>query len=420
MVITLIEAILTAASHVLAAVSLAPLRYSRRKTCVIWVLWAAVIIGLSCFMPSVRQPRSIYGFAAFFGSCLVHALFFLLTTRGRFGERCFLFLSYTAFFVACCAVTQFFRCFILPEDDTGIFLIVYGVSLALMMYIFLYRLLPVFRQSARYIDRGWRLLSLLTGLYMLAFTGWFLYPNSIGDYTLRQAVGLPILIILFFITYAVILVCVRNIAAAETAKQMKLQLELLSAQVAAQKQFVAETRRARHDLRHHNLVMLSLAKDGKYDELIRYLESADTTQTAAETVYCENDTLNSILSVYRKKAEALGISADILAQAEKDIGVSSSDLVAIIANLFENAIHGASESSGNKYIIVRIRPKSGKLVIRFENSCPAGRVFKSGMPKDMFGIGMSSITASAGKYDGEYSFSSADGVFTSMVMLNLA
>ena len=128
-----------------------------------------------------------------------------------------------------------------------------------MLWIFLGKLLPVFRQSAGYIGKAWGVLSVLMALFMLELMTWFVFPSHITDFTLEQASGLPVLIVVMFVTYWVIFVCIRNIAAAERAKQMELRLKFLTAQVQAQTQASDEARRARHDLRHHNLALLALA-----------------------------------------------------------------------------------------------------------------------------------------------------------------
>lgn len=275
------------------------------------------------FSAFVALPHSWgpgFSAVAFSMACLMHVALYFFTTTGRIGERFFLILSYAAFFTACCAVTQMFEAFILPDSE-WLYLVVYGVSLSLMLWIFLGKLLPVFRQSAGYIGKAWGVLSALMALFMVALMAWFVFPSKISDYTMKQIVGLPVLIVVMFVTYGVIFVCIRNIAAAERAKQMELRLKFLTSQVQAQTQASDEARRARHDLRHHNLALLTLAEEGNTAELVRYLRSMTEAESTAETVWCENNTLSSILSVYVAKAAASGIRTDVLAQAERNLDI---------------------------------------------------------------------------------------------------
>ena len=372
---------------------------------------------LLCERPSEREHGVQRG--GFLAACLLHVGLYFLTTRDGIGERFFLILSYAAFFTACCAVTQYVETFMLPKID-WLYLLVYGVSLSAMLWIFLGKLLPVFRQSAGYIGKAWSVLSVLTALFMLELMTWFVFPSHITDFTSEQAVGLPVLIIVMFVTYGIIFVCIRNIAAAERAKQMELRLKLLTTQVEAQTQASDEARRARHDLRHHNLALLALAEQGNTAELVRYLRSVTEGEHAAETVWCENGTLSSILSVYAAKAAAAGIRTDVLAQAERNLAIPPDELVTVAANLFENAIHGAAASGAPApYVTVRIHHKSDKLVIRVENACRPQLDYPDGFPSEKYGVGLLSVQQTVEAREGELSLTAKDGVFTALALLNL-
>lgn len=419
--ILMIDTILTLTSHIIAAVTLAPLKYSKRKTYTIWAIWGLLLVALACFGPSPQESGGILGFAVFSLTCILHVAVYFLTTTGRLCERFFLILSYATFFTACCGVTQFLKAFLLPDGEWQ-YLIAYAITLVLLLYVFLCKLLPTFKQSAGYIERGWALLSSLMAVFFFALIAWFVFPNNINDYTLGQAIGLPILVVILFVTYAVIFVCIRNIADAQRARQMSLQMELLSAQVSAQSQASEEARRNRHDLRHHNAAMLALAEKGELSELIQYLKGfGDNDTKGNDTVWCENATLNSILCIYAAKAAEQKISTDILAEAEQELPISPTDLVAIVANLFENAIHGAAKSGAAMPTIhIRIFRKSKKLLIRMENTCAAKLRFPEAMPEEQYGVGIYSILKAAESYAGECAFTADGGIFTTLIMLNLS
>lgn len=96
---------------------------------------------------------------------------------------------------------------------------------------------------------------------------------------------------------------------------------------------------ASHVVAATHLALLAFAEQGNTAELVRYLQSMTEAEHAAETVWCENDTLSSILSVYVAKAAADGIKTDVLAQAGHNLTIPPDELVSVAANLFENAIH---------------------------------------------------------------------------------
>ena len=61
---------------------------------------------------------------------------------------------------------------------------------------------------------------------------------------------------------------------------------------------------------------------------------------------------------------------DIVALAEKDLPITSNDIVTILANIVENAYNGARESKHSEpYIAVNISRKHGRFIIRCKNAC---------------------------------------------------
>ena len=100
------------------------------------------------------------------------------------------------------------------------------------------------------------------------------------------------------------------------------------------------------------------------------------------------------------------------------------DLVAILANAYENAIYGCTESGaardGRKcFIHLMIRRKAGKLVICCKNTCSPEPEY--GQSKQVFtgGIGVSSIIETADKFGGEYDFKNDNGVFVFRLVMNV-
>ena len=198
-------------------------------------------------------------------------------------------------------------------------------------------------------------------------------------------------------------------------KGVEQQNKLLLAQIENENLRVAMANRARHDIRHHNLVLMGFVKQDDMESIRQYLDHlvADDMETA-ENRYCRNATVHTVLSVYGKKAEQQGIPLRISASAGEELAVSPQDLVAILANLFENAIHGAVKEK-EPFIRIDIREGAKRLLIRVENRCRSGLF----VDESMYGIGMNSIITAAQKYEGMVDFFAEDGVFTANINLNL-
>src|SRR5699024_7130017 len=124
-----------------------------------------------------------------------------------------------------------------------------------------------------------------------------------------------------------------------------------------------EAKRLRHDLRHHMINIAEYARKGENAALLSYLEEygADIEGTESNHL-CANQTVDNILTVYARRADQNEIEADFDVKTDKEIGIRDVDLVAILANLMENAINGCLNSGKSRmYLHVKIRTKEQKL-----------------------------------------------------------
>ena len=94
----------------------------------------------------------------------------------------------------------------------------------------------------------------------------------------------------------------------------------------------------------------------------------------------------------------------------------SQDLVIVIANLFENAVHATAKLKNNDQPIdIIIKESAQRLLVKIENPCKEDLSFNEAG----YGVGIRSVIAATNKYDGMYDFSAEDGTFSAKVSLNL-
>ena len=166
-----------------------------------------------------------------------------------------------------------------------------------------------------------------------------------------------------------------------------------------------EAARIRHDVRHHTFLIKEYVQKGEFDGLMEYLDQYNSDVENQKVKYiCQNRAVNSILSVYARKAESQGIATEIDVRVPEELVIRDIDWVAILANIFENAIHGClcSGISENK-IKIYINQKGNKVVIQCRNTSNSKVKFHNGLPVSDKGggIGVSSIIKAASRYDGE-------------------
>lgn len=218
--------------------------------------------------------------------------------------------------------------------------------------------------------------------------------------------------------YPVIFSSINHMSEAAEKREVETQNKLLMAQIEAETTQLAADSQARHDRRHHNLVLLEFANNNDVESVRAYLSDLvdSDSEVLGDVRFCENMTVNTVLSVYERRAKENGISVNISAKAGRDLPVSPQDLVIVIANLFENAINATSKLKiKNKQIDIHVKDGAQRLLIKVENPCKANLTFDEAS----WGVGIRSVVSTTNKYEGMYDFTVEDGVFSAKISLNL-
>ena len=395
---------LTILSHICASLFFAKPRFNKIITAVIWLLYSSVFFVLS--------PE---GYINYFISVALHLTLFFVTTTGRAVEKGFLFFSYATTYTC---FSTLFNMLVQVVDSMTVKVILAFVCMAVMQFVLYRLLLPSFQKVAKYIREGWGKFYAVVLSFWVLIVGQFLFTWMELINGVDKILCL-ITIVAFCFTYIAIFNSMKNIVELSREKQKSLHTELLQAQVDAQAMEAEQVRQNRHDMRFHYQALMTLAKTGETDKIIDYLKTRSEILEAMTTGrFCENETINNVLKVFYQKAESQNITMEIRAAAKPDISVPSPTLVTIVANILENAIHGALEAHAEKpSITVSIKHKAGRLVISCENTCLPSLAFEE-MPDYMQGIGVHSVMSSAEKHNGSCRFSATDGVFSCMVIMD--
>ena len=397
--------ILTVLSHIGASLFFAKPRFNKIITVAIWLVYGVAFVLLP---PDVA-------YVSYFISFALHLVLFFITTTGRTVEKGFLFFSYATTYTC---FSTLFNMLDNTVDSMVSKLVIAVILMAIMQYILYRLLLPSFRKVAMYILKGWGKFYGVVLSFWALIVGQSLF-TMMQPMSREESIVFLLTMVAFCITYIAIFNSMKNIVELSREKQKSLHTELLQAQVDAQAMEAEQVRQNRHDMRFHYQALMTLAKTGETDKIIDYLKTRSEILEATTTGrFCENETINNILKVFYQKATAQNITMEIRAAAKPDISVPSPTLVTIVANILENALHGAIESKAEKpRITVSIKHKAGRLVICSENTCAPSLNFDE-MPEYLQGIGIHSVMSSAEKHNGSCRFSAADGVFSCMVIMD--
>ncbi len=112
-----------------------------------------------------------------------------------------------------------------------------------------------------------------------------------------------------------------------------------------------QRRKLRHDLRSHLLVLDSLAKDNKFNDLRNYLKRMENFIPIENThQYIYISSVDSIIDDFRKKAENASIDWQFTFSEHDRIEIEIFELCILFSNLLSNAIEAASKVSKDKKI----------------------------------------------------------------------
>lgn len=205
---------------------------------------------------------------------------------------------------------------------------------------------------------------------------------------------------------------------------LEINEQFLHCQMELMRESEKEAARIRHDVRHHTLLIKEYIRKGEIEKLSGYLEQyGEELENQKSKDICRNRAVNSILTAYAQMARKQDIRVAMDVRVEENLPVRDIDWIAILANAFENAIHGcACPGLAQKEIDIYITQKGNKVIIRFCNTSTGEVVFHKGLPKSDKGggLGVASIVKTASRYGGETDFAIKDGKFITRILLNLS
>ena len=395
MIGTIIELIFILVAHAAAGIYSSTLKYSKKTTYIIWGTWIVLQTALLFYTETSLANWPLQFFFGFIFPLVGQYMIFFITTKGRFTQRLFTILTYSIFF---CIITSPFIMIkdTLRELHWSLTVFIQAVLFICIVTYYLRCVCPLCRKAAKNITTGWAPLIFVNVVFIITIILSSVFPVRLTGFDDPAFITFIFLSISILSVYPVIFSNINSLSEAAMKRAVETQNELLLAQIEAETAQLSADSHSRHDRRHHNLVMLEYANNDDYESLKAYLRSLveSDNEVWGEVRYCENMTINTVLTVYERRAKENGISVTISAEGSRDLNVLPQDLVIVIANLFENAINATAKLKKNdKRINILIKESSQRLVIKVENPCRANLTFD----ETIYGVGIRSVIATATK-----------------------
>ena len=194
----------------------------------------------------------------------------------------------------------------------------------------------------------------------------------------------------------------------------------------ALKERMEETRRLRHDLRHHLRMVNYYLAEKEYDKLKEYVHAySDSIPDTDHIRFCENQTVNTILLYFATQAKKYEIDFEVQVAISLDMHLEEHHISVLLGNLLENAVDACAEQkSKDRRIIIKGKGDAHSLIFTIDNT------FENEIKKNKHGellttkptgngIGVNSAKKIVQRYNGFFSADVKNDMFCVSFMLTL-
>jgi sensor histidine kinase regulating citrate/malate metabolism len=173
----------------------------------------------------------------------------------------------------------------------------------------------------------------------------------------------------------------------------------------------------KHDFKFHIASLQTLIEKQDIEKALNYLRSSfEALNTKGEFARSGNQEVDSILNYKINEALNRNIEIELSLSIPDKLKIAPFDLVAILGNLFDNAIVATSKLGSNRKITIDIRYDRNLLFISFTNPFSEiiienQKLYTTHQNKQNHGFGIESVKKAVEKYNGTLEFRSLNNIF---------
>lgn len=184
-----------------------------------------------------------------------------------------------------------------------------------------------------------------------------------------------------------------------------------------------ETRKLKHDIRNHLLVIASYLNDEAIEDAKKYTsEIIDRMEMDYSYITSGNALLNFFINEIFNKAKEEGIYIKADVENLSFAGITGIDFSAMLGNLLDNAFDAASGSK-EKQLWIQVKQKKGYDTIKVSNSIDESVLERNPMllttktDEGIHGLGLGQVRSIVEKYEGLFDVWEENDMFHVQVMV---
>lgn len=186
-----------------------------------------------------------------------------------------------------------------------------------------------------------------------------------------------------------------------------------------------ETRRMRHDLRHHIHTISYYLEEKEYDKLTEYINSYRDSIPDGDVIrFCENRIVNNIVFYYAAQAKRHQIDFEAKLSVLENLPINEHELSVLLGNLLENAMDACLEQQHSpRRIVIKGKGDVHSLIFTIDNTCE-NKIEKNQKGEFLTtkpqgnGIGINSVKNIVERYNGYFFADKKESMFCVSLMLN--
>ena len=333
-----------------------------------------------------------------------------------------IFMAITEIILA--AFTGYFHFSFLTEgkyhDSIGIIL----ARLLAYMFSLLFKNFKAFRQNQRVVPSEWAASVFIPVTTMILEVMIIQAENATRKMVLLSLALIFVLNIVAFYLYDSLN---QNYDKIAKVTVLEKENELYSRQCEIMQNSTEELQAFRHDMANQFTVIMELMKNKKYDAVEKQISNL-SEKTTYNVIYSTtgNIVVDGLINYKLQCALEENIKVHSEIAVPDDLEADTSDIVVIVGNLLDNAIHAILELSKEKrFLSVKIVYSMGRLLIQMINPyCSEvqyqnGEIITTHLDTEHHGFGLKNIEKVVEKYDGYMQITPENHIFKVDILLYL-
>jgi len=378
------------------------------------IILLALTGGSLCYFLSVKATWLFFPVTAITGLAYVHAL---RVTRWKSVS---VFLAVYGIFACIGSVAKALDLILAPENTAPCLSLRGALLYNLLCWVFTgISWHPATHATRELLEddalaRTWYVFWILPLLFVGLYQG-----RMIQGYIVISLALLSLLLLFYLMFYLMAESLNRN----DRLRQENQFLSMQQARYDNLRTAIADTRKARHDMRHHFNALQNLASQKEWDSLEKYLSEVQEGIPDAGLDLCENTAVDSVTSHYGLLCRKQDIPFTFELDLPCELPVPEIDLCLVLSNLLENALEASLRTVPDKrQIKAQAYLHSGHMILLTVENSFDGKirekdgVFQSSKRRGD-GIGIQSVRRIADKNGGYSQFTHENGIFCANVML---